>query len=279
MSIASVLSVISALVIVGVIFTIVINVNHITNQIEDNLEVKVYLKDDITQMEKDYIYNTLLTNENVASITYESKDAALEKFKESLGTDNAYLLSGYTTESSPIPASYIVRISDADKIYDVYLAAKDLNGVKEAVYGEQTVEKLLAFTKFTNIVSWVVFAILSLIAVFIIFNTIKLTVFSRKNEITIMKYVGATNWYIRIPFIIEGSLLGVCGAVISVMVIRSLYFFMYGILQSSLTSLPLGTTLAAPSSVISQIFVYFLIYGIFLGTLGSSFSIKKFLHV
>jgi cell division transport system permease protein len=94
-----------------------------------------------------------------------------------------------------------------------------------------------------------------------------------------MKYVGATNWYIRIPFIIEGSLLGICGAVISVMIIRSLYFFMYGVLQSSLTSLPLGTTLAAPSGVISQIFVYFLFYGIFLGTLGSSFSIKKFLHV
>jgi cell division transport system permease protein len=114
---------------------------------------------------------------------------------------------------------------------------------------------------------------------FIIFNTIKLTVFSRKNEIIIMKYVGATNWYIRIPFIIEGSLLGISGAVISVMIIRSLYFFMYGILQSSLTSLPLGTSLAAPSGVISQIFVYFLFYGIFLGTLGSSFSIKKFLHV
>lgn len=279
MSIASVLSVISALVIVGVIFTIVINVNHITKQIENNLEINVYLEDDITQIQKDYIYNTLLTNDSVASITYVSKSEALENFKESLGSDNAYLLNGYTEDSAPIPASYVVKISDADKIYDVYLTAKDLSGVKEAVYGEQTVEKLLAFTKFTNIVSWVIFGILSLIAVFIIFNTIKLTVFSRKNEITIMKYVGATNWYIRIPFIIEGSLLGICGAAVAVMIIRSLYYFMYGILQSSLTSLPLGTTLADPSAVISQIFVYFLLYGIFLGTLGSSFSIKKFLHV
>jgi cell division transport system permease protein len=279
MSIASILSVISALVIVGVIFTIVINVNHIIKQIENSLEINIYLEDDITQLQKDNIYNTLLLNENVADITYQSKEAALEDFKESLGTDNDYLLSGYTIENSPIPASYIVKISDADKIHDVYLEAKDLSGVKEAVYGEQTVEKLLAFTKFTNIVSWVIFGILSLIAVFIIFNTIKLTVFSRKNEIIIMKYVGATNWYIRIPFIIEGSLLGISGAVISVMIIRSLYFFMYGILQSSLTSLPLGTSLAAPSGVISQIFVYFLFYGIFLGTLGSSFSIKKFLHV
>jgi cell division transport system permease protein len=161
MSIASILSVISALVIVGVIFTIVINVNHIIKQIENSLEVNIYLEDDITQLEKDNIYNTLLANEDVAGITYQSKEAALENFKESLGADNDYLLSGYTTDSSPIPASYIVKISDADKIYDVYLAAKDLSGVKEAVYGEQTVEKLLAFTKFTNIVSWVIFGILS----------------------------------------------------------------------------------------------------------------------
>ncbi len=273
------LSVVSALVIVGVIFTIVINVNHIIDQIEGNLEIKVYLLDDATQLQRDYIYNNLLADENVESVTYESRQQALENFKASLGEDSEYLFSGYTDGNSPIPDSYIVKLKTPENIHDVYLKAVEMDGVRDAVYGEQTVEKLLSFTKFTNIISWVIFAILSLIAVFIIFNTIKLTVFSRKNEITIMKYVGATNWYIRIPFIIEGSLLGVFGALISVLILRSLYYFVYGILIGSLTTLPLGATLASPSAVITQIFVYFVLYGILLGTIGSSFSIKKFLHV
>lgn len=278
MSLASILSVVSALVIIGIILTVAINVNYITNQIESNLEIKVYLNDNIPQLQKDTIYSTLTGHTDVLSVTYESKAAALANFKENL-KGNDYLLEGYTNDNSPIPDSYIVKLKSPENIKSVYAFAKNIEGVRDAVYGEQTVDKLLQFNKFTNLVSWIIFLILSMIAVFIIYNTIKLTVFSRRNDISIMKYVGATDWYIRFPFIIEGSTLGLLGSTISILLIRNLYYFVYGLLQSSLSILPMGGSIAPPGLVMGQVSIYFIVYGIILGAIGSIFSLRKFLNV
>lgn len=279
MSVASILSVVCALVIVGVVLALAININYITDNIESNLELKVYLNDNIPSIVQDEIYKTLVSLDGVEDVTYESKADALKSFKESLGSENASIISNYTVENSPLPAAFIVRFTEARFIEPAYNQAVKMDGVKDAVYGEDTVNKLIQFNKFANTVTWVVSAILSLIAVFIIFNTTKLTVFSRRNEISIMKYVGATDWYIRFPFLIEGTLLGLFGAVFSILMLRNLYYFVAGMLQGSLSILPLGQTLAPAGFVMSRIAVIFLIYGILLGTVGSSFSIKKFLHV
>lgn len=279
MSVASILSVVCALVIVGVVLALAININYITDNIEGELELKVYLNDNIPSIVQDEIYKTLTVLDGVEDVTYQSKEEALQAFKESLGAENASLISNYTVENSPLPAAFIVNFNDAQYIEAAYKQAVKLDGVKDAVYGEDTVNKLLQFNKFANTLTWVVSAILSLIAVFIIFNTTKLTVFSRRNEISIMKYVGATDWYIRFPFLIEGTFLGFFGAIFSILMLRNLYYFVVGILQSSLSILPLGQTLAPANFVINRISVIFLVYGILLGTIGSSFSIKKFLHV
>ncbi len=279
MSLASVLSVVCALLIVGVIMAVVININYITGNIEKSLEVKVYLNDGISTAQQENIYRTLLAQDGVESVSYESKAEALENFAESLGEDNKSIISTYTPENSPLPASYIVQMNDSEKLADVYNVAVALDGVRDADYGEQTVKQLLKFNKFTNTLSWVVFSILSLIAVFIIYNTIKLTVFTRRNEISIMKYVGATDWYIRFPFIIEGATLGVLGAAVSVLLIRNFYYYLIGYIQGTISILPLGSTLAPAGMVMGRISLSFLLYGIFLGALGSSFSLKKFLHV
>ena len=278
MSLASVLSVVSALVIVGVILLVAINVHYITNQIESNLELKVYLNDDITQLQKDKIHNDLIAYEGVSSVDYESKAEALDNFKETL-VGYEYLLEGYTGKNSPLPDSYIVKLSDPKNINDLSVYALNFDGVKDVVYGKQTVDKLLKFNQFTTTISWVIFAILSLIAIFIIYNTIKLTVFSRRSDISIMKYVGATDWYIRFPFVIEGSILGLLGAVISILFIRNLYYYLYGLLFSSLSVLPLGSTIAPPNLIMTQVSFYFLVYGIMLGAVGSIFSLRKFLNV
>jgi cell division transport system permease protein len=278
MSLASILSVVSALVIVGIIFIVAINVNYLTEQVEDNLELKVYLESDATDLQKDAIYSALLSNVNVSSITYESKEEAMANFESELeGYD--YLLEGYTDDNIPLPDSYIVKLSDPSKIDEVSDYISDFEGVRDVVYGKETVDKLLQFNKFITTISWVIFSILSLIAVFIIYNTIKLTVFSRRADISIMKYVGATDWYIRFPFIIEGSILGIIGSVVAILLIRNLYYYLYGLIQNSISVLPLGTTIAPPEYVMVQIGVYFIIYGIFLGAIGSMFSLRKFLHV
>ncbi len=279
MSVASVLSVVCALVIVGVVLAIAINIQYITKQIESNLEVKVYLNDNIPTLVQETIYQDLLSYDGVVSVTFESKEEALAKFKETLGEENASLVASYTAKNSPLPASFIVKMENAEQINSLYSYSKDLEGVRDVIYGEQTVEKLLQFNKFTNTITWIVVAVLSVIAVFIIFNTIKLTVFSRRNEISIMKYVGATDWYIRFPFIIEGSILGLFGAFFSILLLRNIYYFLVGLLQGSMSVLPLGQTLAPAGYVMTQISLIFVIYGILLGTIGSSFSLKKFLNV
>ncbi|MBO4360129.1 MAG: permease-like cell division protein FtsX [Eubacteriaceae bacterium] len=279
MSVASILSVVSALVIVGVVLSLAININYLTDNIEANLQLKVYLEDSIPSVVQEEVYKGLLSCEGVGDVEYQSKAEALQSFRATLGEKNASIISSYTEENSPLPAAFIVTFEDASFIETAYLKAVEMEGVKDAVYGEETVRRLLKFNAFINTVTWVMFAILSLIAVFIIFNTIKLTVFSRRNEISIMKYVGATDWYIRCPFLIEGTLLGVCGSLFSILLLRNLYYYVVGLIAGSAAVLPFGTSLAPASMVLREISLIFLVYGILLGAVGSSFSIKKFLKV
>ena len=279
MSVASILSVVSALVIVGVVLSLAININYLTDNIEANLQLKVYLEDSIPSVVQEEVYKGLLSCEGVGDVEYQSKAEALQSFRATLGEKNASIISSYTEDNSPLPAAFIVTFEDASFIETAYLKAVEMEGVKDAVYGEETVRRLLKFNAFINTVTWVMFAILSLIAVFIIFNTIKLTVFSRRNEISIMKYVGATDWYIRCPFLIEGTLLGVCGSLFSILLLRNLYYYVVGLIAGSAAVLPFGTSLAPASMVLREISLIFLVYGILLGAVGSSFSIKKFLKV
>ena len=279
MSIASVLSVISALIIVGVVMAIAINVNYITDQVEESLELKVYLEDSITDEQQKAIYDSIDGMESVSDIKYQSKLDALNSFRETLGEENSIIISGYDESNSPLPAAFIVRFNEASEIESASTQIKQLDGVMDTVYGEDTDKALLSFNKFIHLATWVVLAILSLIAVFIIFNTVKLTVFSRRNEISIMKYIGATNTFIRFPFIIEGMLLGIFGACCAVLILRNLYYFIVGALAGTTSVLPLGQSLAPADMVMKQISAVFVIYGILLGTMGSAFSIKKFLNV
>lgn len=279
MSVASVLSVVCALVIVGVVLVLAININYMTTQVEQNLEVKVYMEDEITATQRDAIYETIKASPYVSTITYESKEDALNNFKDILA-DKAYILSGYEESGkNPLHASYVVKVNNSANIEDVYLLSKDLEGVNEVVYGEDILDNFRKLNALISLVSISIFIILSIVALFIIYNTIKLTVFARRNDISIMKYIGATDNYIRFPFIIEGSILGVLGSIVALLIIRNVYYFFMGYVQSSLTALPLGYTFAPAGTVMLQVCFYFVIYGILIGALGSSFSIRKYLNV
>ena len=140
------------------------------------------------------------------------------------------------------------------------------------------VEALVSFNKFTNTLSIVVLVVLSMISIFIIYNTIKLTVFARRREIGIMKYVGATNAYIRAPFILEGTLLGLIGAIVAFLIIRITYYYVLGLVGGNLF-LPVDASLASPEAVMGQLIFFFLLYGGFIGAIGSVFAIRKFLDV
>ncbi|WKY48508.1 permease-like cell division protein FtsX [Eubacteriaceae bacterium ES3] len=279
MSAASVVSVVAALLILGIFLILTINVEEVTKDIESQLELTVFLQEDFTDSQKDTIEEAFDESDMIESVDFESAEEALEKFTVSL-EDYAPLLSGYNSENNPMPASFIVKVKDPQDLEAVQELAMEYEGegVEYVRYGQEYVEVLISFNNFTNTLSIGVLIVLSLISIFIIYNTIKLTVFARRREIGIMKYVGATNTYIRTPFILEGLFLGVIGAVIAYMVIRVTYFYILGIIGTS-SFLPVDAQLASPTTVLSQLIIFFLLYGGIIGAVGSVFAIRKFLDV
>lgn len=279
MSAASVLSVIAALIILGIFLILTINVQEVTKDVESKLELKIFLQSDFTDTQKETIQQALEKSDLIENVSFESAEEALEKFTVSL-EDYAPLLSGYNSENNPMPASFVVRVTDPNDMEEVQTLAMSFKnqGVEYVRYGQEYVEALVNFNKFTNTLSIVVLVVLSMISIFIIYNTIKLTVFARRREIGIMKYVGATNAYIRAPFILEGTVLGLMGAIVAFLIIRITYYYILGLVGGNLF-LPVDATLASPDAVMGQLIFFFLIYGGFIGAVGSVFAIRKFLDV
>jgi len=217
MSAASILSVIAALMILGIFLILSINVEEVTKDVESKLELKVFLQQDFTEAQKLTVEQALENSDMIESVTFESAQEALDKFSSSLD-EYSSLLSGYNSENNPMPASFIIRVNDPSDLEAVQDLAMDYKGqgVEYVRYGQEYVQALVSFNKFTNTLSIVVLIVLSVISIFIIYNTIKLTVFARRREIGIMKYVGATNNYIRAPFILEGTFLGLIGAIVAI---------------------------------------------------------------
>jgi cell division transport system permease protein len=279
MSVASVLSVIAALIILGIFLILTMNVQEVTQDVESKLELKVFLEAEYTELQKTKVEKALNDSKLIETVDFESSQEALDNFTVSLD-DYAPLLSGYNSENNPMPASFIIRVKDPEDLEAVQTLAMSFNenGVEYVRYGQEYVEALITFNRFTNTLSIVVLIVLSLISIFIIYNTIKLTVFARRKEIGIMKYVGATNGYIRAPFILEGTFLGLIGAIVAFLIIRIAYYYILGLIGGN-TFLPVDASLASPSVVMGKLAIFFLIYGGFIGAVGSIFAIRKFLDV
>lgn len=279
MSAASILSVIAALMILGIFLILSINVEEVTKDVESKLELKVFLQQDFTEAQKLTVEQALENSDMIESVTFESAEEALDKFSSSLD-EYSSLLSGYNSQNNPMPASFIIRVndpSDLEAVQDLAINYKG-QGVEYVRYGQEYVQALVSFNNFTNTLSIVVLVVLSVISIFIIYNTIKLTVFARRREIGIMKYVGATNNYIRAPFILEGTFLGLIGAIVAFLIIRITYYYILGFVGGS-SFLPVDASLASPEAVMGKLLFFFLIYGGFIGAVGSVFAIRKFLDV
>lgn len=279
MSIASVLSIMAALIILGIFLVLSINIRQATASVESSLEMKIFLSEGYTQDQKAAIEQALKDNAMIAGVRFESEDEALSNFSDSID-DYTGLLSSFNSENNPMPASFIVQVVDSDsmsQVKDFAMTYKD-KGVEYVNYGEDYVNALLNFNRFANTLSVVVVIVLSVISLFLIYNTIKLTVFARRKEIGIMKYVGATDAYIRTPFILEGMFLGVIAALVAVLLIRLAYYFILGYINGSIL-MSISTDFASPAMVIGQLVIFFVIYGVVIGAVGSVIAIRKFLDV
>jgi len=174
-----------------------------------------------------------------------------------------------------MPQSFIVKVTDANMMKQVAEEIKKIDGVTQVSYGQDVVDKLLGIIKIIRIVGLCVILILFIISVVIISNTIKLGVFARRREINIMKYIGATDWFIRWPFLVEGIVLGLVGSILAIVILGLIYGYAADLVNNKLVIF----TLLPVRNVLRQSLMYFLAIGSLIGALGSGISIKRFLNV
>ncbi|NLY20574.1 MAG: ABC transporter permease [Tissierellia bacterium] len=273
---ASIVSIAAVLVILGILLIFVLSVNNFVEDSRRKLdEVQIFLLDEATEDQVATIKSKLENNDGVGSITYVSKVDAMNKTKEEWG-ENADILDGLGF--NPYPASFVLHISELDKADEIVDSIKDLPGIEKVQYLKDTIETVSKIGFYIRYGGLFFTALLSFISILIISNTIKITVASRSREINIMKYLGATNGYIRSPFILEGLLIGLIGGVIALCVVYFGYEFFFDKINHSLFSM-VAINLVAPVGLFMDLLILYITIGMGIGALGSFISVKRFLNV
>ncbi len=274
---ASLMIMCATMIIFGLFFIIGENINHIMNELEMQQGMQVFIKEEATEKEISELGDKIKALSGVNQVEFVSKEDALKQMKEKVG-DKQFLLSGYD-ENNPFPASYVVTLTDLKESDNVQKEIETFDNIKSIQKRGDTVNALLRAANFVRILSGAILILLVVISIFIIANTIKLTVHARRREISIMKYVGATNNFIRWPFIVEGIIIGVVAALISIMLLGVLYNVVSNKILSIAGSNIINISLLTFSDMFTLIIVVYLALGIGIGTLGSMISMRKYLDV
>ena len=275
MTIASVGAVTVTLILVAVFLAVILNLNEVANKIESDVEIRVLIDRTANEEEVTELRDEISEVEGVKQIIFASKDDELESLIDSLGEEGqAWLLF---EQDNPLHHAYIVRSESPDDIEKIAMEIEEFENVAEINYGKDFVERLFTFNNYARNIGLVLVIALVLTAIFLISNTIKITIMARSTEIGIMKLVGATNGFIRWPFFIEGMLLGVLGSVIPIALIMTGYYYLDANIRTQITFnffdiLPFDPFAWQLSFVI-------LVIGTFIGMWGSVMSIRKFLKV
>lgn len=260
----------------GIFFAIGQNINNMVAEVEGSQAIRVFALQEASQEEIEKLGQEIKEINGVNKTEFKTAEDAYNDVKESL-KDRPGVLEAL--EISAFSASYIVTLTDLDLNTSVQESIYKLDNVKRITSNNQTIENLSKIAKWIRIVTATLLGILIIISVFIIANTIKLTVHARRKEISIMKYVGATNGFIRTPFIIEGVLIGILSCILSVALIGGIYNLIVGKLLVSDTVQNLGVSILTFNKLFGQIVIVYLVLGIGIGILGSSISMKKYLEV
>ena len=273
MSVASIGTVAVSLFIFGMFLMMVMNMNKLAENMESQVQINVYLLDKVDREQARDIEKDLKEIEGVESVGFVTKDEAMERFKDRLG-DQKTLLDALD-ETNPLPDSFEVTVTNPDLVKTAAEKMEKLDGVECAKYGQDVMEHLFEITRLLRIFGFTLMLVLAFATLFIISNTIRLTVFARRKEIAIMKYVGATDWFIRWPFVMEGMVLGLFGSIIAAIVLRTAYTAMAEKVYDTLAFFPL----IPEQPFLTYITIVVVISGMVVGAIGSAVSIKKFLKV
>ncbi len=273
MSFASISTVALSLLILGMFLVMVLNLSHMASALESQVEISVYLEDGLNDLEIRETGTRITKIPGVSQVLFVSKDEALERFKQRLG-DQQGMLSALG-DSNPLPDAFEVKVDKPEQVKPAAQAIAKLKGVENAKFGQEVVEQVFNLARMIRVLGVILIVFLALAALFIISNTIRITVFARRKEIGIMKYVGATDWFIRWPFLIEGMILGFGGALVAVLLLSQTYGALVSQIYQSLAFLPV----IPQYPFINHISLFLLIVGAVIGALGSTISLKKFMKV
>ena len=267
-----------SMMIFGIFFLIGENVNYIIENIEEAQGIRVFIKSDTTDSQIRELGSKIEALEGVSNVNFLDKEYALNEMKETL-KDNPELMEAYEGEDNIFSASYLVNLSDLKLNEDIQTQILSMEHVKRITSSNKTISTLIGVANAIRIVTGVILVVLIIISIFIISNTIKLTVHARRKEISIMKYIGATNSFIRWPFIVEGIIIGVASALITVLILGLTYNAITGSMLQSDLAQTLGLKLVTFKEMFNLIIIVYLGLGIGMGILGSSISMRKYLEV
>ena len=276
MTSASIIIMCATMFIFGLFFVIGENVNSVITQLESEQGIQIFIEEDATEQEIETLESQIKSIQGVNKVTFVSKEDALNSMKTTLGDET--LFEGWD-EENPFPASYFVTLTDLSLNEQVQSEILNLDNVDEIASENTTINRLRSLANGIQITTIIILALLIIISIFIIAYTIKLTVHARRREISIMKYVGATNNFIRGPFIVEGIIIGVISAIITLVILGLTYNAIMPNIGDSILVQEMGLGLLSFSDMFSLVLTVYLVLGVGIGVLGSVISMRKYLKV
>ncbi len=274
-TLASLFAITAMMLILGLFFTLAVNLNLFTEMVKRDYDtVEVFLEDDVSEEDAKAIMNEVTGISGVSEVEYRSKAQALQIMRDRWGS------SGYLLDSlggNPLPNSILVTVQSLDAADAVNSQVSTIQGVESTKYYKETVDKLTKVTNFLQYGSMAIMLFLVLISIIVVSNMIKLTVFARAREISIMKYIGATNWFIRGPFLVEGIIIGMLSAGAAAGIVYVVYSNVVDIIGTKVMTI-LSSPLVPAEYLMHNILIIFVALGVGIGSTGSIISMRKFLE-
>lgn len=273
-SIASVITVLITFFVLGIFMLVASNINKGISNVQNKVELKIFLKDDIKLIDQREIEIKLREFDGVKDVVYTSKEDEYKNFQATTN-ENEGLMKGYTLTNNPFSAAFTVKLEAPEDVAVVNEGIKDFSGIESIGGQQELVDKIISIVNGLKVVGFGLFAILVGVSIFLIMNTTKLTVFSRRREVGIMKFVGATDWFIRWPFVIEGMVIGIIGATLACAAL----FIVYNALVKWIASQLVFISLVPTSYVLTTLSWQFMLGGFVVGGVASVIALRKFLEV
>ena len=261
----------------GVCFIIVGNFNHFIKQVESQQGIQAFIKKDATEEEIEEVRNQINEIGEINTLDFVSQEQALQSVKERVFQERADLLEGY--DVSIFKPSYKITLTDITKTSEVKEKLSQIENVVKVTNTDDVIEVLIKVARGIKIGSYIIIIALIVISIFIISNIIKLTVYARRKEISIMKYVGATNNFIRWPFVVEGIIIGLFSGVISLAIVSGLYMVIEKNIAFVNFLANLGLRLLELNEMFNFIVIVYVVLGMGIGVVGSTLSMRKYLKV